>query len=122
MADVQALLAQRHIASSRTVGVIDALTIDADAAEKIVSLPPGTVFINRDEGPIRVNSIRETNIEPIANANAVRIAQEKLHSFRTGSQIKSQVQSILEAGKKNVRLNAEYTSTPIAKGADAPAS
>ncbi|MEO8723312.1 MAG: hypothetical protein ABI395_07285 [Sphingobium sp.] len=122
MADVQALLNKRHIASSKTVGVIDALSIDPDAVEKIVSLPPSAVFINRDGGPIRINSIRETQVEPISNDAAVRIAQEKLQNRRVGAQVKSQIDSLLQDGMKNVKLNAEFTSSPIAKGATAPAS
>jgi hypothetical protein len=119
---VQALLGKRGISYSKTVGVIDALSIDADAAEKIVALPAGAVFINQDGGPIRVNRIREVQTEPVSSSAAIQIAQEKLASLRTGAQLKAEVDTILKAGKEKVRYNAAYMPVPIPKGAAGPAN
>lgn len=122
MEGVQALLSKRGVSYSKAVGVIDALSIDADAAEKIVALPAGAVFINRDGGPIRVNRIREVQTEPIASAASIQIAQEKLASLRTGAQLKAEVDTILKAGMDKVRYNAAYMPVPIPKGAVEPAN
>ena len=105
---VSAALTQNNVPFSRTVGVIDALSINPDAAEQIANLAPGAVFVSPDNGVVRINRVRETQIDPVQGDDAIRIAQEIIKNKRSNELLGKQMSDILRAGIPSVRYNAAY--------------
>lgn len=118
MEQIEALLAQNKIQANHTVGVIDALAIDAVAADKIAALAPGAVFVSPSADGVRINRVRETQIQPVTGDDAIRIATEALLSRRTNAQVGQQLEAIVKAGMAKVKYNAAFTP-PAAKPAKA---
>ena len=116
---IEQLLSQRKVQFQRAVGSIDALSIDADVAEKIAQLPEGAVFASPEGGVIRINRVRETVVQPIGGEAAVQVALNQIARRRSEGIVANKIQSILEAGEKKVRYNTAYD--PAAKtGAKVP--
>lgn len=106
------LLGREHVNYTKTAGVLDALTIDADAAERIAALKPGAVFVS-PEGPlVRVNRIRETQIQPVTGDEAVKVALEVLRARRTNQLLGNQMKQIVVEGMKKVKFNPAITARP----------
>lgn len=121
MPQIEQLLSQRKVQFQRAVGSIDALSIDADVAEKIAQLPEGAVFASPEGGVIRINRVRETVVQPISGEAAIQVALNQIGRQRSEGIVANKIQSILEAGEKKVRYNAAYD--PAAKtGAKVPAA
>lgn len=108
MAGVQAELAKYNLPTRPTFGVIDALTIDTDAARQISELAADAVFIVPGNGDVRINRIRETQIVPLTGNDALTIATSLLQERRIQEQLGNAVQGYLRAGQSNVRYNPEY--------------
>jgi len=106
--DIENLLHERNIGFRRTVGTLDALTVDADVAEKIAGLPAGTVFASPSNGTIRANKIRSTVIEPVDDDAAQRVAKSILQSRRVNEIVRNQISQLLQNGLKNVKYNKDY--------------
>ncbi len=114
MAQVQAELARYNLPTRSTFGVIDAVTMDPGAVRQIVALPQDAVFILPAQGSVRINKIRESQIEPIAGDDAINIATEMLRNQRIQRQVNEAVTTILEQGQANVRNNADFQPRPAA--------
>lgn len=108
LAEVQDAYARAGVKYNQTVGTIDALTIDADAAEKLASLPVGAVFISPEGNIMRVNHIREVVTAPVTGADATRIARETLQAQRATTLTQRQIASIVGGGMAKVRYNETY--------------
>jgi len=108
MAQIEDMLTRQKVQFRRSVGAIDALTINADVAEKIAQLPPNAVFASPEGAVIRVNRIRETIIEPITGATAEKLALEMITKQRTDAIVANEVGRILQQGEKSVQYNAAY--------------
>lgn len=122
MKQIENLLHERNINFRRTVGTLDALTIDAGVAEKIAGLPAGTVFASPSNGAIRANQIRSTVIEPVEGDAAQRVAKSILQSRRVNEIVNNQISQLLQNGAKKVKYNKEYEPekpSPSAKAAPA---
>ncbi len=120
MAQIEQLLTSRKVQFQRAVGSIDALSIDADIAEKISQLPENAVFASPENGVIRINRIREAVIQPISGEAAISVAMTQIARQRSEAIVANKIQSILDAGKAKVKYNAAYD--PAAKmGAKVPA-
>lgn len=112
------ILQQRNVRFSETTGVIDALTLPPEAAKQITALPQGEVFVIPASGGMRINQIRSTQTNPIADDQAQAIAREMLTRQRVEGQLRNQAQSIVTAGAANVKYNPEYAPpAPPAGGA-----
>ncbi|MDQ4420025.1 EpsD family peptidyl-prolyl cis-trans isomerase [Sphingobium sp. DEHP117] len=121
MAQIEQLLNSRKVQFQRAVGSIDALSIDADIAEKISQLPENAVFASPENGVIRINRIREAVIQPISGEAAMSVAMTQIARQRSEAIVANKIQSILDAGKAKVKYNAAYD--PAAKiGAKVPAA
>lgn len=121
MAQIEQLLNSRKVQFQRAVGSIDALSIDADIAEKISQLPENAVFASPENGVIRINRIREAVIQPISGEAAMSVAMTQIARQRSEAIVANKIQSILDAGKAKVKYNAAYD--PAAKiGAKVPAT
>lgn len=115
MADVEKLLVANHVKYNKTVGVIDALSIDADAAEKMASLPAGAVFVSPDtDNNLRVNVIRDTAIQPLATDAAIKVALETLRARRSNEMVQNKINEIVAAGAAKVKYNPAFATTKIA--------
>lgn len=123
LAEARAVLTQRKVPSSETVGVIDALTIPPEAAKQIAALPPGEVFVIPSGGGMRINQVRSSQTNPITGEQAQAIAREMLTRQRLQGQLQNQAGSLIKAGQANVKYNPEYAPPKKAAGAQgAPAA
>lgn len=119
MAEIEQLLSRRKVQFQRAVGSIDALSINADVAEKIAQLPENAVFASPENGVIRINRVRETVIQPVGGESAISVAMNQIARERADAIVANKIQAILDAGKAKVKYNATYD--PAAKmGAKAP--
>lgn len=108
LADVQQAYARAGVKYSQTVGTIDALAVDADAAEKLASLPVGAMFISPEGNVVRVNHVREVVTSPVTSADATRIAREAILGQRATMLTQRQMASIVGSGMAKVRYNQAY--------------
>lgn len=108
MEQIEAMLEKRKVNVRRTVGTIDALTIGADAAEKIAQLPANMVFASPEGDVVRVNRIREIVIEPITGDEAIKLALEMIKKQRTSAIVANEVDRILAEGQKAIQYNPAY--------------
>lgn len=120
MEQIEDMLEKRKVNFRRTVGTIDALTIDADAAEKIAQLPANMVFASPEGDVVRVNRIREIVIEPITGEEAIKLALEMIKKQRTSAIVANEVDRILAEGQKAIQYNPAYK--PGGEGAGKAAS
>jgi EpsD family peptidyl-prolyl cis-trans isomerase len=112
MTQVQAELARYNLPTRSTFGVIDAVTMNPSAVRQIVALAPDAVFILPAQGSIRINRIRESQVQPITGPDAVAVATEMLRNQRTEQQLNEAVSGIIQRGQANVRYNPEYQPRP----------
>ncbi|MBP6030350.1 MAG: hypothetical protein KA533_02865 [Sphingobium sp.] len=115
MAQIEQMLTTRKVPFQRAVGSIDALSINADIAEKIAQLPENAVFASPEGGVIRINRVRETVIQPVSGQAAMQVAITQIARQRADGIVANKIQSILQAGEKKVRYNSAYD--PAAKAA-----
>lgn len=108
LAQIEQLLTKRNVAFRRSVGAIDALSIDPDAAEKIAAMPAKAVFAVPEGPVIRANSVREAVIEPVTGEEAEKVALDMLRTRRGGGMVANRVNEILAQGQKAVQYNAAY--------------
>ena len=108
MTQIEEMLARKGVAFRRSVGTIDALSIDPDAAEKIAQLPQDAVFASPEGGVIRANRVRETVIQPVSGTEAEKVALEMIRKQRTNAMVANKIQQILADGQKSVRYNPAY--------------
>jgi EpsD family peptidyl-prolyl cis-trans isomerase len=92
----------------KTIGVIDALSIGGEAAEKMANLPPESVIIFPGESDLRINHVREEATEALSQADSERLAGEIIANQRTERLIGNKVGEIIAAGQKTVRLNPAF--------------
>lgn len=116
LADVQQAYARSGVKSTQSVGTIDALAVDPDAAEQLASLPVGAVFISPEGNVVRVNHVREIVISPVTGADATRIAREVLQGNRVAQLTQRQMASIVGGGMAKVRYNQAYTPSKQVNG------
>lgn len=119
MPEIEAYLKSQGIGFNRTVGTIDALAIDGDAAEKMAQLPPNAVFISPERSALRVNYIRDTVTQPLQGDAAIKLATETLHQRRTQEMLNNKMNELMAAGQKNVRFNPAYAPKKAGKPAQA---
>lgn len=108
MPAIEQLLVQRKVKYQKAVGSIDALSISADAAEKIAQLPDDAIFASPENGIIRVNKVREAVIQPVTGEPAIRVALTQIARQRSDAIVANRIQRILELGEKEVHYNAAY--------------
>lgn len=108
MAQIETMLTKKKVPFRHSVGTIDALAINADAAEQISQLPADAVFASPEGNVIRVNRIRQTIIEPITGETAIKLALNMIRKQRTDELIANRVGQILAAGEKSVQYNKAY--------------
>ncbi len=106
---VVARLDQRKIAYNKTVGVVDSLNIDAEAAEKMAALPPGAVFISPDQDEnLRVNVVRDMIVQPLPQDQAIHIALERLRSQRSDQMVENRIDEIANSWADKVKYNPAF--------------
>jgi EpsD family peptidyl-prolyl cis-trans isomerase len=110
-----ALLKQRNLQFNRVVGTIDALTIDGEAAEKLAALPPNAIFISPEGEGMRLNYIRDVEIEAIPADQAEKIALETLRNRRVSQLVSNKASEIVSASMRNVKFNPAFTPKPAAQ-------
>ena len=108
LAQVHRALAEAKIPFNQTVGTIDALAIDAEAAEKLASLPVGTMFISPEGNVTRVNLIRDVAVVPVSRESAQPLAREAIRVKRVATLAQTQLAGIINKGMSQVRYNAAY--------------
>lgn len=120
MDGIVALLNAEHVKYNKTIGVIDALSIDPDAAEKIAALPLGAVFVSPDQDSnLRVNAVREAIVQPLDRTAAVNVALGILRSRRSNDMVQNKINEIVAAGTEKVRYNKSFipaAGAPPSKG------
>ena len=117
LAHVRQIFTKSRINYNQTIGTIDALAIDADAAEKLASLPVGAMFISPELDLTRVNLIRDVASAPVSSADATRLAREAIRSRRADSLTQRQLDAIVGQGMADVRYNAAFKPAAPAAGA-----
>ncbi|MGD9811842.1 MAG: hypothetical protein AB7U35_10995 [Sphingobium sp.] len=109
LTEIEALLNDQKIKYNKTIGVVDALNINADAAEKMAALPLGAVFISPDENKnLRVNVIRDAATVPLEREAAIKVALEALKARRADQMVSNRIGQILTDGAANVEYNASF--------------
>ncbi len=108
MTEVQAELAKYNLPTRTSFGVIDAVTMNPDAVRQISALAPDSVFILPDRGAIRINRVRETQVQPITGTDATNVATEMLRSQRIDQQVSQAVQRALTEGQSHVQYNPQF--------------
>ncbi|RVU04687.1 hypothetical protein EOE18_11060 [Novosphingobium umbonatum] len=103
-----ALLKKHNLAANRVVGTIDALTIDGEAAEKLAALPPNAIFISPEGDGMRLNYIRDVEIEPIPANQAEKIALETLRNRRISQLVSNKASEIVGSSMRNVKFNPAF--------------
>lgn len=114
--EIEQMLTKRNVAFRRSIGTIDALSIDPDAAEKIASLPAKAVFASPEGPVIRANAIRETVVEPVSGEEAEKVALEIVRKRRSDGIVANRINEILTQGQKAVQYNAAYRPQQKATG------
>lgn len=114
--EIEQMLTKRNVAFRRSIGTIDALSIDPDAAEKIASLPAKAVFASPEGPVIRANAIRETVVEPVTGEEAEKVALEIVRKRRSDGIVANRINEILAQGQKAVQYNAAYRPQQKATG------
>ena len=118
---IRALLDQRKVAYNQTVGVIDTLAAEDGVAEKIASLPGGTVFIVPAGNVARVNQVKETKNAPLIGDTAIQAATQLLRNQRANEVMQAELQNIMTKGMEKVKLNPAFEPKQPPKGAPAKA-
>lgn len=113
---IEQMLAKRNVSFRRSVGAIDALTIDPDVVEKIAALPAKSVFASPEGPVIRANAIRETVIEPVTAEEAEKMALEIIRRRRSDGMVANRINDILAQGQTAVQYNAAYRPQQKATG------
>ena len=109
LGEISTLLDNEKIKYNKTVGMIDALNISAEVAEKMATLPPGAIFMTPDEnGNLRVNIVRETVIQPLEREAAINIALETLRSKRSDKMVQNRIDEIVAANASKVKYNPTF--------------
>jgi EpsD family peptidyl-prolyl cis-trans isomerase len=103
-----ALLKKHNLQANRVVGTIDALTIDGEAAEKLAALPPNAIFISPEGDGMRLNYIRDVEIEPIPANQAEKIALETLRNRRISQLVSNKASEIVGAAMPKVKFNPAF--------------
>lgn len=104
----RALLDARGVRYARTIGTVDALTIDPDEAEKMAALPEGELIVSPSEQGLRISQVRETVTLPLPDRDALRIARETLWEKRAGTLTTAKINQIIADGRKDTRYNPSY--------------
>jgi EpsD family peptidyl-prolyl cis-trans isomerase len=113
--EIEALLNQKQIKFNKTAGTIDALNIDADAAEKLASMPVGAVFVSPDGNNLRVNYVRDIITQPIEGEAAIKVAQDILQARRADEMVATRINDVISAGVDKVKYNPAFAPKPPAK-------
>ena len=108
LAEVRQAYAKAGVKYAQTLGTIDALAIDAAAAEKLADLPVGTMFISPEGKLVRVNRVREVATSPVTGDDATRIARATILNGRAAALTQRQLAAIVEKGMAGVRYNAAF--------------
>lgn len=104
----RALLDASGVNYARTIGTIDALTIDPDQAETMAALPPGELIVSPSAQGLRISQIRETVTLPLPDRDALRIARETLWEKRAGTLTNAKINQIVADGRKAALYNPSY--------------
>lgn len=105
-------LDKRKIRYRSTVGTVDAVTIDGEAAEKLAGLAPNAVFINQDGGLVRINRIRDVAIYPLVGEDAIKIASQTLFARRANALVANTLDDIVARGAGTIKYNEAYRADP----------
>lgn len=108
MPEIKAYLASQKLESSPGMGVVDAVNLSPETAEKLAALAPGEVFVTFDGGVLRINDITEVQTVPITGDSAEKLAASKIQAERVKSQIQSQIEAVLKAEMPKVKYNEEF--------------
>lgn len=109
---IASLLTQKNIPFVQTIGLIDTMSIDDAAAEKIAAMAPGTVFVVPQGGSAGVNRIREVANVPLTGVNANLAAEAMLRAQRGREMIQTQLQGIIGQGMSKVKFNPAFAPPP----------
>jgi len=111
-----ALLKKHNLQTNRVVGTIDALTIDGEAAEKLATLPPNAIFISPEGDGMRLNYIRDVEIEPIPADQAEKIALDTLRNRRISQLVSNKASEIVGSAMPNVKFNPAFAPKAPSQG------
>jgi EpsD family peptidyl-prolyl cis-trans isomerase len=115
MAEVEALLAASKVEFVRAASVMDTVNLAPEIATKINSLGGNEVFVVPTGAGVQVALVTGTRLEPIAGAEAQRIARVVLMQQRSGTQVRQALEQIVKAGQSKVKVNADYEAKPAAQ-------
>ena len=122
MPDVLAALARFHLPTRTSFGVIDAVTMNPEAVRQIGALAPDAVFILPDRGAIRINRVRETQVQPITGSDAINVASEMLRNQRIEQQVTQRITQTIQAGQGHVQYNPAFRPAPPPAATRTPAA
>lgn len=121
-AEFEALLNSNNIRFVRTAGVLDTLTLNAQGAQKLATMPVGEMFVSpiaNGQG-VSISRISGKRVEPLSGADAERAARQLLMAERGGQQVRERMKQIITAGQKSVEINPAFKPQTGAAGAAKP--
>ncbi|KQT34685.1 hypothetical protein ASG29_00510 [Sphingomonas sp. Leaf412] len=108
MEGIVALLEANKIPFRRGNGAIDPLQIDPKALKSITDLGEGKVFVTPGPQGIQIGRITGYKDAPLTGEEAQRAALAVLGQQQTVGQVRSQFDTIIKDGQKDVKINAAY--------------
>ncbi len=115
MEPIVALLDANKIKHYSTVGVVDTISIDPEAAGKLAALKPGEVFLSPGGNILRISKVRDTVDQPVTGDDAINIAIQTIGTQREQAQVSQQIGGLLKAGQSKVQLNKDFSLPKPAK-------
>lgn len=127
MDGIVALLESNKIPFRRGNGALDPLQVEPEIYKKVVALGENKVFITPAGSGVQISRITGYKDAPLTGEDAQRAAQAVLSQRQTVGQVRSQFDSIIKEGQKDVKINAAFqpkapTKTPAPKAAPAAAN
>lgn len=120
MEGIVQLLETNKVPFRRGEGAVDPLQVEPELLKKVQALGENKVFVSPTGNGVQVARITGYRDAPITGEEAQRAAVAVLTQRQTGGAVRSQFDSIIKDGQKNVKINPAYQAKD-AKGA-APAA
>lgn len=108
MPEIETLLNTNKVQFVRSAAVLDTLNLNPEVAAKVSSMGTDEVFAVPNGAGVQVARITSTRVEPLAGAEAERLARLMLMQQRGATQVRQALEQIVKSGQSKVNINADY--------------
>jgi len=116
LAQITQMLDAKKIQYRASLGSIDAMTLNADMADKLANMSVGEVFAAPVGNTTRVNSIREIIVKPLSQADAEKVAKATITTERTQKLVSERLAGIVKKGMEQVKINPSFAPKQTEQG------